>query len=78
MALRILKKFDELDIKEKILTGRRNRITTLRKKDGLSGFTKRSESPFDPFGAGHSSTSISAGFGMAIARDLKNMRNQRR
>ncbi|GIS15138.1 MAG: hypothetical protein CM15mP117_05700 [Alphaproteobacteria bacterium] len=55
----------------KILTGRRNRITTLRKKDGLSGFTKRSESPFDPFGAGHSSTSISAGFGMAIARDLK-------
>ena len=59
----------------KILTGRRNRITTLRKKDGLSGFTKRSESPFDPFGAGHSSTSISAGFGMAIARDLKNMRN---
>ena len=59
----------------KILTGRRNKITTLRKKDGLSGFTKRSESPFDPFGAGHSSTSISAGFGMAIARDLKNMRN---
>ena len=59
----------------KILTGRRNRITTLRKKDGLSGFTKRSESPFDPFGAGHSSTSISAGFGMAIARDLKNMKN---
>ena len=59
----------------KILTGRRNRITTLRKKDGLSGFTKRSESPFDPFGAGHSSTSISAGFGMAIARDLKNTRN---
>ncbi|MAU48192.1 MAG: 1-deoxy-D-xylulose-5-phosphate synthase [Yangia sp.] len=54
----------------KILTGRRDRIRTLRMKDGLSGFTKRSESPFDPFGAGHSSTSISAALGFAVARDL--------
>src|SRR6195952_4948618 len=54
----------------KILTGRRERITTLRQGDGLSGFTKRSESEYDPFGAAHSSTSISAGFGMAVARDL--------
>ncbi|MGC6484098.1 MAG: 1-deoxy-D-xylulose-5-phosphate synthase [Candidatus Puniceispirillales bacterium] len=55
----------------KILTGRRDRIETLRQPQGLSGFTKRDESPFDPFGAGHSSTSISAGLGMAVARDLK-------
>ena len=55
----------------KILTGRRDRINTLRQTDGLSGFTKRSESEFDPFGAGHSSTSISAGYGMAVARDLQ-------
>ena len=54
----------------KILTGRRERIETLRQKDGLSGFTKRSESAFDPFGAGHSSTSISAGLGMAVGSDL--------
>ena len=54
----------------KILTGRRDRMTTLRKGGGLSGFTKRSESEYDPFGAGHSSTSISAGLGMAVARDL--------
>ncbi|MBN9676610.1 1-deoxy-D-xylulose-5-phosphate synthase [Salipiger bermudensis] len=54
----------------KILTGRRDRIRTLRKKGGLSGFTKRSESPYDPFGAGHSSTSISAALGFAVARDL--------
>lgn len=54
----------------KILTGRRDRIRTLRTKDGLSGFTKRSESPYDPFGAGHSSTSISAALGFAVARDL--------
>ncbi|GGH54907.1 1-deoxy-D-xylulose-5-phosphate synthase [Frigidibacter albus] len=54
----------------KILTGRRERIRTLRMKDGLSGFTKRSESPFDPFGAAHSSTSISAALGFAAARDL--------
>jgi len=54
----------------KILTGRRSRIRTLRKKDGLSGFTRRAESPYDPFGAAHSSTSISAGLGMAVARDL--------
>ena len=55
----------------KILTGRRDRIRTLRQPGGLSGFTKRSESEYDPFGAGHSSTSISAGLGMAVARDLK-------
>ena len=54
----------------KILTGRRDRIRTLRMKDGLSGFTKRSESDFDPFGAGHSSTSISAALGFAMAREL--------
>ena len=55
----------------KILTGRRERIRTLRAEGGLSGFTKRSESEYDPFGAAHSSTSISAGLGMAVARDLK-------
>ncbi|MCV6593475.1 MAG: 1-deoxy-D-xylulose-5-phosphate synthase [Silicimonas sp.] len=54
----------------KILTGRRDRIRTLRQKDGLSGFTKRSESAFDPFGAAHSSTSISAALGFAVARDM--------
>ena len=54
----------------KILTGRRDRIRTLRQKDGLSGFTKRSESPYDPFGAAHSSTSISAALGFSAARDL--------
>ncbi len=54
----------------KILTGRRDRIRTLRQKEGLSGFTKRSESPYDPFGAAHSSTSISAALGFAVARDL--------
>ena len=54
----------------KILTGRRDRIRTLRQKDGLSGFTKRSESDYDPFGAAHSSTSISAALGFAVARDL--------
>jgi len=60
----------------KILTDRRARIETLRQKGGLSGFTKRSESIFDPFGAGHSSTSISAGLGMAVAADLTgNRRN---
>jgi len=55
----------------KILTGRRDRIRTLRQKDGLSGFTKRAESAYDPFGAAHSSTSISAGLGMAVGRELK-------
>ncbi len=55
----------------KILTGRRDRIRTLRQGGGLSGFTKRSESEYDPFGAAHSSTSISAGLGMAVAADLK-------
>ncbi len=54
----------------KILTGRRDRIRTLRMGGGLSGFTKRAESEYDAFGAGHSSTSISAGLGMAVARDL--------
>ncbi|MDX1780154.1 MAG: 1-deoxy-D-xylulose-5-phosphate synthase [Thalassovita sp.] len=54
----------------KILTGRRDRIRTLRQQGGLSGFTKRSESPYDPFGAAHSSTSISAALGFAVARDL--------
>ena len=56
----------------KILTGRRDRIRTLRMGGGLSGFTRRSESEYDPFGAAHSSTSISAGLGMAVASDLKN------
>lgn len=55
----------------KVLTGRRDRIRTLRQKDGLSGFTRRAESAYDPFGAGHSSTSISSGLGMAVASDLK-------
>jgi 1-deoxy-D-xylulose-5-phosphate synthase len=55
----------------KILTGRRDRIRTLRQGGGLSGFTKRSESAYDPFGAAHSSTSISAGLGMAVARDFR-------
>ena len=59
----------------KILTGRRDRILTLRKGGGLSGFTRRSESPYDPFGAAHSSTSISAGLGMAVARDLEGRAN---
>ncbi len=54
----------------KILTGRRERMSTIRQKDGVSGFTLRTESEYDPFGAGHSSTSISAGLGMAVARDL--------
>ena len=59
----------------KILTGRRDRIRTLRQSGGLSGFTKRAESEYDPFGAAHSSTSISAALGMAVARDLENKRN---
>ena len=59
----------------KILTGRRNRIRTLRQGGGLSGFTKRGESEYDPFGAAHSSTSISAGLGMAVARDLDGRKN---
>src|SRR3974377_730046 len=59
----------------KILTGRRNRIRTLRQGGGLSGFTKRTESEYDPFGAAHSSTSISAGLGMAVARDLLGKNN---
>src|ERR1700688_3127048 len=59
----------------KILTGRRDRIRTLRTGGGLSGFTKRTESDYDPFGAAHSSTSISAGLGMAVARDLAGGKN---
>nr|AEZ55688.1 putative 1-deoxy-D-xylulose 5-phosphate synthase of [Salvia miltiorrhiza] len=59
----------------KILTGRRDRMPTLRQTDGLSGFTKRSESDYDCFGAGHSSTTISAGLGMAVGRDLKGRKN---
>ncbi len=59
----------------KILTGRRDRIRTLRQPGGLSGFTKRAESEYDPFGAAHSSTSISAGLGMAVARDLSGADN---
>jgi 1-deoxy-D-xylulose-5-phosphate synthase len=59
----------------KILTGRRDRIRTLRQGGGLSGFTKRTESEYDPFGAAHSSTSISAGLGMAVARDLAGKSN---
>jgi 1-deoxy-D-xylulose-5-phosphate synthase len=59
----------------KILTGRRDRIRTLRQGGGLSGFTKRDESEYDPFGAAHSSTSISAGLGMAVARDLDGGKN---
>ena len=59
----------------KILTGRRDRIRTLRQAGGLSGFTRRSESEYDPFGAAHSSTSISAALGMAVARDLEGRKN---
>ena len=61
----------------KILTGRRERIRTLRQGGGLSGFTKRAESEYDCFGAAHSSTSISAGLGMAVARDLAGKTKQR-
>ncbi|KGN46181.1 probable 1-deoxy-D-xylulose-5-phosphate synthase, chloroplastic [Cucumis sativus] len=59
----------------KILTGRRDKMSTIRQTNGLSGFTKRSESEFDSFGAGHSSTTISAGLGMAVGRDLKGRKN---
>jgi 1-deoxy-D-xylulose-5-phosphate synthase len=59
----------------KILTGRRDRIRTLRQGNGLSGFTKRAESEYDPFGAAHSSTSISSALGMAVARDLSGGKN---
>src|SRR5574343_1215884 len=58
----------------KIITGRRDRIRTLRQGGGLSGFTKRSESEYDPFGAAHSSTSISAGLGFAMANKLSDTR----
>ena len=60
----------------KILTGRRDRMHTMRQGGGLAGFTKRCESQYDPFGAGHSSTSISAGLGMAVARDLEGKNNK--
>eukprot|EP00238_Polyblepharides_amylifera_P009551 CAMPEP_0196574322 /NCGR_PEP_ID=MMETSP1081-20130531/4057_1 /TAXON_ID=36882 /ORGANISM="Pyramimonas amylifera, Strain CCMP720" /LENGTH=738 /DNA_ID=CAMNT_0041892313 /DNA_START=130 /DNA_END=2346 /DNA_ORIENTATION=- len=59
----------------KILTGRRDQMPTMRQTNGLTPFTKRSESEYDPFGAGHSSTSISAGLGMAVGRDIKQKRN---
>ena len=59
----------------KIITGRRDRIKTLRKGGGLSGFTKRSESEYDPFGAAHSSTSISSTLGIAVAKKLSNNKN---
>lgn len=59
----------------KILTGRRNKMHTIRQTDGLAGFTKRSESEYDSFGTGHSSTTISAGLGMAVGRDLKGKSN---
>ena len=62
----------------KVLTGRRDRIRTLRQKNGLSGFTRRAESPYDPFGAGHSSTSISAGLGMAVASRAEGRESPRR
>src|SRR5258707_5605289 len=55
----------------KVLTGRRSRIRTLREGGGLSGFTKRAESPYDPFGTAHASTSISAALGFAVARDMR-------
>ncbi len=58
----------------KILTGRRDRIRTLRQENGLSGFTRRAESEYDPFGAAHSSTSISAGLGMAVASELQGVK----
>ncbi|KAI4345506.1 hypothetical protein L6164_012622 [Bauhinia variegata] len=60
----------------KILTGRRDRMHTIRQTNGLSGFTKRSESEYDSFGTGHSSTTISAGLGMAVARDLQGRKNK--
>ncbi len=60
----------------KLLTGRRERFSTLRKKDGITGFPKRSESPYDAFGVGHASTSISAAVGMAIARDMDCKKHQ--
>jgi 1-deoxy-D-xylulose-5-phosphate synthase len=59
----------------KILTGRKNKIKTLRQGNGLSGFTKRSESEYDPFGAAHSSTSISSTLGIAVAKKLSNNNN---
>ena len=59
----------------KIITGRKDKIRTLRQGKGLSGFTKRSESEYDPFGAAHSSTSLSAGLGMSVARDLDGKTN---
>ena len=74
-ADRIIWDVGHQDYPHKILTGRRDRIRTLRTGGGLSGFTKRAESEYDPFGAAHSSTSISAGLGMAVARDLTGGKN---
>lgn len=59
----------------KMLTGRRSRMSTIRQQGGLSGFTKRAESVYDAFGAGHSSTSVSAALGMAVGRDVKGRKN---
>ena len=59
----------------KILTGRRQLMPSIRQTGGLSGFVNRSESEYDPFGTGHSSTSISAGLGMAVGRDLRGKKN---
>ncbi|KAF2303878.1 hypothetical protein GH714_024054 [Hevea brasiliensis] len=73
---KILWDFGEQTYAHKILTGRRSLIHTLRQKNGLSGFTSRSESEYDPFGAGHGCNSISAGLGMAVARDMKGKRER--
>lgn len=73
---KILWDMGEQTYAHKILTGRRSLMHTLRQKDGLSGFTSRTESEFDPFGAGHGCNSISAGLGMAVARDIKGRRDR--
>lgn len=73
---KILWDMGEQTYAHKILTGRRSLMHTLRQKDGLSGFTSRAESEFDPFGAGHGCNSVSAGLGMAVARDIKGRRDR--
>ncbi|XP_030467254.1 probable 1-deoxy-D-xylulose-5-phosphate synthase, chloroplastic isoform X1 [Syzygium oleosum] len=75
-ADKILWDIGEQTYAHKMLTGRRSLMNTLRQKDGLSGFTSRSESEYDPFGAGHGCSSISAGLGMAVARDMKGKRER--
>lgn len=75
-ADKILWDVGEQTYAHKMLTGRRSLMNTLRQKDGLSGFTSRSESEYDPFGAGHGCSSISAGLGMAVARDMKGKRER--